>query len=146
MSLVVLLRGEPGNGKSFGSIVLKAMDCFDAVLHTDELYVGYIFTRKRDIYRDDLRSQIWAHYNQHATTVENEWHAYLFSIVAADAKKVSRLLVEGWQLTHCFEQLAAHLVREGHAVRHVCATGRRYIGDACPVDIQQLAAWTKSLR
>ena len=73
MAIVVLLRGEPGNGKSFGSIVLKAHDCFDAVLHTDELYVGYIFTRKLELYRDDLRQQIWMHYHHLPRPVDEEW-------------------------------------------------------------------------
>ena len=101
MGQVVLLRGDPGNGKSFGSLVLKALDHFDAVLHTDELYVGYIYTRQRTLYRDDLRGDIWRHYHEHRHTIESTWEQFLFEVVIKDAAKIDRLLVEGWHLTFC---------------------------------------------
>jgi hypothetical protein len=145
MSFVVLLRGEPSNGKSFGSYVLKSLDCFDAVLHTDELYVGYVYTQHRTLYRDNLRYDIWRHYREHREQIERAWEEFLFKIVTNDAAKVKRLLVEGWHLTFCFEKLAQKLTAKGHTVHQVRVEARQYyVATSAGRTLAQLAEWVKA--
>ncbi len=126
MSYVLLLRGSPGSGKSFGSMVLMAKDSFDAVLHTDELYVGYIVTRKREMYHDKLRGVIKDHYLANRDKLEAGWEAYLTEVVSRDAKRTQRLLVEGWHLTLCWDALTRQLTTRGHVVDNVLAAGWEY--------------------
>jgi hypothetical protein len=144
VATIVLLHGEPGNGKSFCALVLKSLDCIDTVLHTDEIYTGYIFIEKRDIYRDDLRQQIWAHYLQHRQQIKDGWHAHLFDVVSRDAKRVQRLAVEGWQLFDCHDQLSTRLESEGHQVIPILASGKNYFPyPPQSLDVRELADWLR---
>jgi hypothetical protein len=141
---IVLLSGDPGNGKSFCGTVLKSLDCFDAVLHTDEIYVGYIFTKKSDLYRDDLRQDILNHYLQNSKVIGEEWHAHLFEVVTRDAKRIKRLLVEGWQLYDSREELAKKLEAAGHKVITVLASAGRYFPNLPPsYSVLELAEWIR---
>jgi hypothetical protein len=145
MALVILVSGQPVSGKSFASIILKTLGCVDSVLHTDEIYTGYIFTQRKDIYGDDLRQIIVAHYLHCQQTIKKEWHGHLFEVISRDAARVDRLLVEGWQLFDCVEPLSQHLGQQNHKVIHALASGRLYIPNPpSSLDLLQLADWIKT--
>jgi hypothetical protein len=114
------------------------------VLHTDEVYVGYIFTKKQDLYRDDLRQNILNHYLQNRDVIREEWHKHLFEVVLRDANRIKRLLVEGWQLFDAREELAKKLESAGHKVIAVLASGGSYFPNL-PVSysVLELAEWIR---
>lgn len=146
MSFVVLLRGEPGNGKSTGSSILLDAGCFDKVLRTDELYVTYIRDEKKALNRENLGQIILGHYNEFRHEIEPHWHEHLTATVKSVAQSVRRLLVEGWQLTHCYSKLSESLEASGHTVHHVLASNKRYLPDAPPSKtICELAEWVRSV-
>jgi hypothetical protein len=146
MGFVVLVRGQPGNGKSFAAAVLKARDCVDAVVGTDELYVGYVFTRERGLYHDRLREQVLGHYHDHVGRIGPAWEGYLADVVSRDAAKEGRLLVEGWHLTFCFDHLTDRLAAEGHRVVNVLAAGMRYaVGPPLSLTLDDLAGRVEGL-
>jgi hypothetical protein len=142
VAVVVLLRGMPGNGKSFCSIVQKAWGKVDAVLHTDELYVGYIYTRRPDIYVHNLRQQIYPHYNRFILSVRDGWHEFLAEVVRRDAGRVRSLLIEGWNLNDCSEPLTRTLHDDGHTVFNFIASGMRYtLAEAASLSVEQMRDW-----
>lgn len=142
---VFLLGGDPGNGKSFASLILKTQNLVEAILHTDEIYTGYIFLHQNHLYKDNLRQDIAGHYIRNMESIRKPWHEHLFLVASRDASRFGRLLIEGWQLFDCMPSLTKHLEEQNHIVYPLWAVGKFYLPLEPPrFDLNGLTNYVKS--
>jgi hypothetical protein len=148
VSLVVLIHGEPGNGKSYLAERLRTDHAF-AVLELDEEYVDFIRGECPGVYFELLGYYIGPHY-YHILKAQwvskeffgrdfvDEWHTHLQARVQELSALHDRLAVEGGLLFDCMDRLEAALKPSASVVR-IEVKRRSYFWQGSPITADQIA-------
>jgi broad-specificity NMP kinase len=128
MARIILIFGNPGNGKTTLANRLRAEHGFE-VMSVDCLYVEFIKSHYSMLYFDDLSLYIDNHYNEvlksHDERVRN-WHEHLFKNIVALSRRCDRLVVEGYLLFDCKDDYENRLTERSIRVVQVHAEGHSY--------------------
>jgi hypothetical protein len=141
MARVLLLFGNPGNGKSPLAVRLKADHGFE-VISVDDVYVEWVKSQHRNLYFPELHAHILQHYHSilgsHPGFV-NQWHAYLLALTLERSHEHDRLVVEGYLLFDCKDAYEQELTRRSVQVFQIEA--EKYLYSSSPkLSVEQIAS------
>jgi hypothetical protein len=127
VSDVMLVYGEPNQGKSALAYALLGAGKADGVYATDHAYVSFVKKCCPRLLTPDLYLNIQQHYCRHWTELVPGWHAHLVAEVGACLPKLGRLVVEGWHVTDALHALVACATQMSCRVEVVWACRQRYL-------------------
>lgn len=148
MSVVLLIHGHPGNGKSYLGNQLKADHAF-GLLSLDATYVEFIKEKCPILDIDSLSKYIGPHYDhmlKHPDYSKEksgrdfvaEWHAYLRELIEKLANQHDKLAVEGYVLYDFKDGFVAN-PPTGVAVFVIEVRNRTYNHAGALLTVEQLA-------
>jgi hypothetical protein len=147
--VILLVYGQPGQGKSYLAEKLKAEHSF-AVLSVDDTYVEFIKVHCPMLYFDALEYYVGPHHNhiigdrvysqaQLGRDFFAEWRAYLNECIASLAARHDRVVVEGAAVQHYKDQMETELTSLA-PVFQIEVVDRSYRWQGQPVSLTQIAA------
>jgi dephospho-CoA kinase len=151
--VILLVYGEPGNGKSFLAERLKTKYSF-AVLSVDEAYEEFIRVHCPMLYFEALEYYIGPHYYailadreysraQLGRDFVAEWHSHLNNCIKAMTARHEKVVVEGGLLRECMNLFEAGLKSLAQVFQIEVIRGRFRI-QGSPVSLTQIAALGQS--
>lgn len=150
MKRLILLHGDPGQGKSHLARKLQGEYSFEW-LSLDKLYVERIKKHCPFLYFPDLSKFVSHHYqyflrdartyilSKYQRDLLNEWHLHLYATVQAMSEAFDDLVVEGWLLHDCLGEVQAQMSGKAQ-VFAITVVDRKYIYSGKELTVQDILA------
>ena len=125
---VVLIFGEPDNGKSWLASALLSRYDYD-IIHVDEVYLEFIKESYPKLYLESLNIVISQHYEMILKRThkgaEKAWAQHVINVITERLKMSGAIAVEGYLLTPILKTVRARLSKVAYAST-VYVKDRRY--------------------
>jgi len=153
MKRVLLIHGDPGNGKSTLAKILKDQYFFNTV-PVDDVYVDFILNKFHSLHFEALNRYIAPHYfwiREYHEYIRkdlgrdpiDDWHEHLLTTIKELSNLYDDLVVEGFLLYDCKDQIENALPK-GVKTFQVYVKDREYTVQDKIVVPEQIAALGKA--
>jgi len=139
MAQVVLITGEPGQGKTYLADRLSE-NRICGIVHLDSAYVDFIRDRHPSLYLSDIACVVSQHYKTVLSVHRlgrSQWKKYVLALIKEELAGNALLIVEGYLLTSVLEDVLKSLPKDTSIV-NVIVRDRRYYTES---KINELQSW-----